>query len=1347
MSLDPSTSPPTEPSASDVRQTHAQLVRTLSSIRSRARTLLLAAAVVSLLAVIVGTLLIAGTADFVLRTPSWLRMSLWIIGVAALVLAVRRRVVPSATFAPSLTEVALRVERSQPGREAGLEGVLASGVELGDEGVTDARETMRAAGLVREAGSKFSRVAASSLLMPGRTLQAIGLFVVVIAASAAIWAVSPSLASIGLRRVATPWSGAEWPKRTQVVDATPASPHARGSGFLLRAVLTKNRTLFAAADTKADARVVGRFRLIVDGEASPPRRVLLTKQTNSSANESAGASVKPAAGEPNGDADSDATPGAGTRAAIAPNAALYEYLIEPWGLSPTSDASKATTAAAPNKVELEYWFETDDDQTRPARILLVEPPSIAKASASLTPPAYYTAVDEASPVASNPPASTTPGSGPSPTTTPAAKTLDLGSGADERATPKPILRGSRVEMTLSLNKPIPGPAAGNEKEWIARTLGPDFAAMPARADDAPGGLDVSLTNHTLLARWTMDRPVRVNVNLIDEHGIGNVESYSYFFDALEDKPPQASVTLPTEDKTILPTASVDLRGEGRDDVGLRSIALWQQIARPPLDSSGAPAEPVEDAEELVKQSGAAPTGADGTAPTTTPADTGNSPFGVASSLPVRLEVASRLDLASLNVKAGDEVWITARAIDGYNLNGATHEPAISSVRRLRIISEEEFIEQVWAELTDVRRSAISMAEEQKRLRADTARNAEASRLERSQATLSDRVAREQQAIDDIKRRLDENGMRDEEMQSILRDAQQSLEEAGKASVDAASKLNQAKQSEQKNGSPDTPSRDAAQQDQNDAQRHLEDLAERLDQGQDTWSMKRSIEKLLEDQKALKEKTGDIGKQTTGKQSKDLTPQERESLEQASQEQQGLAQRASEAIQKMMDAEQKVRKNDPASADAMNQATRQAQRDQLQEKMEQASQQMQQNQTNTAQTRQDQAIQSMEQMLEQMQNTAKNRDEVLRRQLASLIESLEALIVDQEKQIDALTEGIVKGQVKGLDRGMARLHQNTLAVLDEAQEAQRGSRELAPVSELIDAAATAQQQATVALRVEPINADEAQDQEVVSLDKLKEAKALAEKIDQDAQNRQTQRKRAELKKAYTDALTQQLELRQEADALVGAEQNRRTRAEARTLGERQQVLQDTLAKLESDSKELSDAVMFSFAHKRLDDSMGKAASSLTEGNADRVVTRHQDSAIKVLQALVAALDQAKDKDDEFRQQQDQQQGSGNQSQNGRTPLVPPSAEVKLLRLMQEEALGLTREAGESGDSSLLDNAGQLQSDLAQHAQELIKKMMERQQGPGPGPGDGGGDGNKEGAEQPAGPPAPEPPPAGVRTPGT
>ncbi len=54
---------------------------------------------------------------------------------------------------------------------------------------------------------------------------------------------------------------------------------------------------------------------------------------------------------------------------------------------------------------------------------------------------------------------------------------DLGAGVDERATIPAVLRGSRVRLEIALNKPVPRPVAGREREWISGMVGEQFAAL------------------------------------------------------------------------------------------------------------------------------------------------------------------------------------------------------------------------------------------------------------------------------------------------------------------------------------------------------------------------------------------------------------------------------------------------------------------------------------------------------------------------------------------------------------------------------------------------------------------------------------------------------------------------------------------------------------------------------------------------------------------------------------------------------------------------------------------------------------------------------------------------------
>ena len=73
-----------------------------------------------------------------------------------------------------------------------------------------------------------------------------------------------------------------------------------------------------------------------------------------------------------------------------PREGAAQYLVEPWGLTPArmdrlrETAELASTAVA----ELEYWFETQDDQTETGRVLLVEPPAVVARRPRSRRPAY-----------------------------------------------------------------------------------------------------------------------------------------------------------------------------------------------------------------------------------------------------------------------------------------------------------------------------------------------------------------------------------------------------------------------------------------------------------------------------------------------------------------------------------------------------------------------------------------------------------------------------------------------------------------------------------------------------------------------------------------------------------------------------------------------------------------------------------------------------------------------------------------------------------------------------------------------------------------------------------------------
>lgn len=1257
-------SPPTTPPAPG--PAHADIggvIRWLEGVRTRARWMLIAQQVALLLALSIGVVALLVMLDYTLRTPGWMRGLLWVLGAIGLSVLVRRRLWPSLRFAPTLTEIALRLERTEQGRQAGLSGLLAAGLDLNRSA---AAELARLAGpelatpVIALAAARGTGLDAGTFLNPTRTRRRGILLASALTGVLVCTALLPRLTGIGARRTLWPFASVDWPKRTGIADATGVSVHALGTALPLRAALTKSPR------RAEETRVAASVRLWVDGRAGPRRSALLTAQRQNIAT-------------PDGI-----------------EGTLFERLLEPASLTADLASAPPTTspglpgsgrdpalpdAALTPRLELEYAFSTEDDETPPVRVLLVDPPKVVRAGATITPPEY---------------ARSLPGVSASPGT---LTNIDLGPGTDERATPSGILAGSVIELAIEFNKPLPGLDAGLPGA-VAAAIGAEGAAL--LTPESGGVLIASPGERVWTLRWTLADSVRLAVRARDEHGITSPDDATFRLESLKDNPPTVTVTAPGEDRAVLATAVLELVGEARDDVALGWVALERQLARRTKGSEGTQAEAVGDRTEMLRTTptpGAEPGTELGAGPPTAGAS--------------RTLIAARtLDLAEIELSPGDELWITALAQDAYEIDGVRHEPVRSSVRRVRIMSRDELIEQIWAELGAVRRTAIKLDQDQADLGVASAQPGEsaARQAQRAQAGLTERIARQNEAIARLEQRAGENNLSDRSLGEVLEQARQGLARAGERSQEAGASLEESASRQSQESVPPEAGRDEREQagrKQKDVRDELANIIDLLDQGQDTWAAKRSVERVLQQQKQLRERTAEAARQTTGKSNEQLSPEEREKLDTLAQEQRAAGEQLKDAVEKMLDREQKLRKNDPAAAQAMAQAARQAQREQTPQTMQQAAEQTKQNQTNSAQASQSKAIQSMEQMLKQLDQTAQNRDEVLRRFLASLLDSLKGLVRQQEQEIERLTAAEADGDLSGLDAGLARLHQNTLGVMDQAAE---GPRETAGVVGIIGKAADAQAAGVVALRKRPADGTDAQKQEAESLDRLKEALEAAGKLDDGAKDRQQAQKRAELKARYEDALRQQLSIQDGTRGITGVEPSRRTRATARQLGGDQSALKDVLSKLREEFKELTEAKVFDYAHTRLDKAMGEAATTLGAGDATEGVARRQASAVGVLKGLITALDDGKKPNQPFRQMES---SGGGGAGSGKQPLLPPGSELKLLRAMQQEAADLTRSAAENPgrDPDAVADAGALQGELSEQGKGLLKRMQEQAGGSG------------------------------------
>ena len=320
-------------------QSRHALVRLRAAIRRVATFEVVAAG----LGMILAALLAVGLVDFLLRLPAWLRIVLLIIGAVTLIMGIRRKLIPAIRLRPKLSTLALRVEQSALGKEIHLGGVLASGVALADQQAeSDEPESI---GWLRKTAAynadQAAKNASLNSLIHKSTLRhnIFGLFLAVVAVGA-IAIASPSTARTGAVRALAPWSGASWPKRTEIADVTLTQPHALGSALPLRALVTRtNRPV-----GQTGVEVVYR---IISAEGTTEFR------------------AEPMTGQEIFEMLPDGSSGE-----------AYERLIEP-NITIADNAEPAT---------LEFYFRTPDDRTDTQRVLLVEPPRVVSMTRRSSPP-------------------------------------------------------------------------------------------------------------------------------------------------------------------------------------------------------------------------------------------------------------------------------------------------------------------------------------------------------------------------------------------------------------------------------------------------------------------------------------------------------------------------------------------------------------------------------------------------------------------------------------------------------------------------------------------------------------------------------------------------------------------------------------------------------------------------------------------------------------------------------------------------------------------------------------------------------------------------------------------------
>ena len=1196
----------------------ARISRDVLRIARRMRGMRVAGASSSVLSLALFLVACCATLDALVRFPWPLRVVMLGVVVGAVAMKVRSRLLPALRFRPTPVEVALRIERMRPE----LSGRLASAVEFDLSGM--AERSALAARSLADAGERASGADLARVVRYGPTARRVGVLFLLVAGAVSFSVYRPDEASIALRRIVTPWSDVSWPARTAIASLVEdGSVAARGRPFALRARLER-------------------------GDAATERVKASYRSLRGASDATTGA------GDPSPDARMEAS-------------AWTDVVLS---LQPGGDFERLIDAAGDS---IEIRFSTSDAVTETVRVRLVDPPAVAAATLLAEPPPYARSMV-------------------------AERREQLGDGTDARSVVQdPILEGSDVRVDVRLNRAVPfgggrssmrvigtrDGATGAGSDGIAEASGKSEGAVAAESAERRGhaggfSIEVDPTDATLLTiRGRADHATRIELDLVDENGIAQEDEVAFAFEVIPDREPTAVMVEPLQDESVLPDARVTVRAESRDDLALRSAGI--EIAT--RIGQGA-------AESLALEERAA--------------EFADGPRSRDQAFVKAAETERTLDLARLSVKAGDAVVLRAFAEDfldraareanashgGEEAAAAEAQPPDgrrirSAARVLRIVGDDEFERQIRSTLAGVRRDAMRIDERQARARDQLERTGAEPATRDVQGSVTEGISRTAESVRETMQRLERNGRDEGGLGELAEQARDLLDEAEARSSEASTKL---EKSADAAAAGDQAARDRSAAEAAEAQEsvraELEDLVSLLDRDEDAWVARKRLDELAGKVKQLTRETEQAAARSGGESREELSAESRAELDALAERQQQASSESEQVAQELRERAKTLAEADPQQSKALEEAAKAIEEGRVREELSEASESAQQNRLEQSKQSQQRASQALSRASEALSQDRKVKAEELARELESLVESIQRLLTEAEafavelREVPLDADQAADAVRDGLARSVGMLSQNTRGT---AADARATSREAARVARFLDDAAAALAAVSGELRAEPFDADDAGSSMDAALKALQDALAAAEEAQERAEERAEEEKREELVAKYRDFLEREAAIRGSVEKIApvdGAALGRREVVESRRLGTVQEELRTAIDALRKEDSDVGDSDALIEMHDVVDAALVEARSGLSGGKPGDAMPRI-DEALESLAWIVSALEDAAPADgDRFEEGQDQGGGAAGGGGGGAQGAIPPVAEIKILRSMQESLMKRTRRFSES-----------------------------------------------------------------------
>jgi len=481
-----------------------------------------------------------------------------------------------------------------------------------------------------------------------------------------------------------------------------------------------------------------------------------------------------------------------------------------------------------------------------------------------------------------------------------------------------------------------------------------------------------------------------------------------------------------------------------------------------------------------------------------------------------------------------------------------------------------------------------------------------------------------------------------------------------------------------------------------------------------------VRDLANRQKDLEKRTEAKQTETLGQDVERMSPEDRADLKQMAEEQSNLAGELDRIQSRMRDMMQ----NDPESeevANTLKDAINENRESAVSQRMRQAGQRIEQNQLSSAKESQQQVEKSLEDVLDTLQN----RRETDKKELKRKLDEAEQELKDLQEQQKELKRKANEAQTQSGEANDQQSQQRKLENLkQQAQQMQQQAERLARKLERLTANKAAQKVRDAAERLEQA-AQNAQNQDTQQLQQeIDQAQKDLEEAQQELQERQeqveqdlAQEQAAKLKQSIEQLIIRQTRIRDELVRLdeLQKKNGQLSPAQKQTL-EGISLEQATLTdEIRSFAESIAKAEVYHLSLQLTAEVTTDLSRLLDTGQVDARMLSLAEEAVMRLEQLIAAMEEQEEKSDSGdQQQQDEQQqdqGQQQQQQAGQDG-ISQTAQLRLLKMMQESLKSRTQTLGErievddnAADRAELSRLAAEQGRLSEMTLNLIKNTEE------------------------------------------